>query len=109
MTVILVSFGAASADNSNSPPDPPEVVPYKTATRAFRAKYPYVHWYTAWNEPNNRTQSTFDEPFRAGRFFRNLNWQCDTDPGAQCEVAAGDFADYDNLYSTRNTTNPDLA
>jgi hypothetical protein len=52
-------------------------------------RYPRLLRFTAWNEPNNRTQPTADDPRRAGQYFRALAAWC----AARCSVAAGDFAE----------------
>ena len=51
--------------------------------------YPRLRRFTAWNEPNNRTQPTSVDSFRAGQFFRALATWC----VGQCSVVAGDFAE----------------
>jgi hypothetical protein len=70
----------------------PTVTEYRDATRAFRNRYPDIKLFTAWNEPNDvGGQPTATAPYRAGRFWNNLNWQCQN----RCVVAAGDFLDSD--------------
>jgi YD repeat-containing protein len=69
----------------------PSVSRYYKATKAFRERYPDIKLYTAWNEPMHGDQPTNNSPVRAGRFWRNLNWQCKN----HCAVAAGDFNDGD--------------
>ena len=51
--------------------------------------YPRLRRFTAWNEPNNRTQPTAADGFRAGQFFRALAAWC----VSRCSVVAGDFAE----------------
>ena len=52
-------------------------------------EYPRLRRFTAWNEPNNRTQPTASDGFRAGQFFRALAAWC----VGRCSVVAGDFAE----------------
>ena len=51
--------------------------------------YPRLGRFTAWNEPNNRTQPTATNPRRAGQYFRALAAYC----AGRCSVAAGDFVE----------------
>jgi hypothetical protein len=51
--------------------------------------YPRLRRFMAWNEPNNRTQPTSVDGFRAGQFFRALAAWC----LRRCAVVAGDFAE----------------
>jgi hypothetical protein len=51
--------------------------------------YPALRRFTAWNEPNNRTQPTATAPRRAGQYFRALAAWC----AGRCSVAAGDFVE----------------
>lgn len=74
----LVSF---SADG----PDPP-TADYERAVRAFRAAYPGIAEYTAWNEPNHRR--TYASPTQAAAYLKALADAC----AGACTIAAGDFA-----------------
>jgi YD repeat-containing protein len=86
---MLISFEHSRGD-ANPSTCLPTVSEYLQATSAFRARYPDIKLYTAWNEPNHvGQQPTASDPFRAGRFWRNLNWQCQS----QCVAVAGDFLD----------------
>jgi hypothetical protein len=53
--------------------------------------YPALRRFTAWNEPNNRTQPTAGAAHarRAGQYFRKLAAYC----AGRCSAAAGDFAE----------------
>jgi hypothetical protein len=51
--------------------------------------YPRLRRFTAWNEPNNRTQPTATDARRAGQYFRALAAWC----AGRCSVAAGDFVE----------------
>jgi Tol biopolymer transport system component len=76
---------------------PTSVEEYLTATRAFRRAFPFVHEYTAWNEPNLE-MALQSNPRLAGRLWQALSQDCNTDPATsglpQCVVAAGDFSDH---------------
>jgi uncharacterized protein DUF6531 len=84
---MLISFNHSAGNGKCLP----SVSAYYKATKAIRERYPDVKLFTAWNEPMHSTQPTEHSPRRAGRFWRNLNWQCKN----QCVVAAGDFDDGD--------------
>jgi YD repeat-containing protein len=80
---------------------PPSYWQYEQAMTAFLAhpSLGRVNEYTAWNEPNHGSQDNpdspiWDEPYRAGFYWRILNRLCRaTAPGFACRVAAGDFQD----------------
>jgi hypothetical protein len=57
--------------------------------RAFRARYPQVREFNAWNEPNHSSQPTFRHPRKAAGYYNAIRRAC---PG--CTVAAGDLLDW---------------
>jgi Glycosyl hydrolase catalytic core len=75
-------------------PLPATTADYERAVRAFRAAFPNVTEYTAWNEPNH-SGTTTDGAERAATYWNTLNAVCQTpsSTGKRCTVAAGDFAD----------------
>ena len=87
---VMISFG----HNEQLAPAPHE---YLHAVAAFRALFPQVKDYTAWNEPNHRPDG-YPEAKPAAHvaagYWVNLNFLC-THPhfGPPCTVAAGDFLD----------------
>lgn len=87
---VMISFG----HNEQPAPAPHE---YLYAVAAFRALFPQVKDYTAWNEPNHHL-AKFPEArpsaHDAAGYWINLNLLC-THPhfGPPCTVAAGDFLD----------------
>jgi YD repeat-containing protein len=91
---ILVSFNHSRGNETCLP----SVSSYYKATKSFRERYPDIKLFTAWNEPMHPDQPTQESPVRAGRFWRNLNWQCKS----HCVVAAGDFSDGDFRISNPN-------
>ncbi len=46
----------------------PTVAEYERAFRAFRERFPHVRAYAPWNEPNHRTQPTWNTPETAAEF-----------------------------------------
>jgi hypothetical protein len=57
--------------------------------RAFRARYPQVIEFNAWNEANHSSQPTFRHPKQAAGFYNAIRRGCPT-----CTVAAGDLLDW---------------
>jgi hypothetical protein len=57
--------------------------------RAFRARYPQVREFNAWNEPNHSSQPTFRHPKKAAGFYNAVRRGCPA-----CTVAAGDLLDW---------------
>jgi hypothetical protein len=57
--------------------------------RAFRARYPDVREFNAWNEPNHSSQPTFRHPKRAAGYYNAVRRAC-----RRCTVAAGDMLDW---------------
>lgn len=57
--------------------------------RAFRARYPQVRDFNAWNEPNHSSQPTFRHPKKAAGYYNAVRRGCPA-----CNVAAGDLLDW---------------
>jgi hypothetical protein len=76
---------------SCSSPSPSE---YADAVRAFRARWPSVHEFTPWNEPNHPAQPTAHDPAVAAGYHDQLRILCPS-----CTVVAGDFVDSANMKS----------
>jgi len=57
--------------------------------RAFRARYPHVMEFNAWNEANHSSQPTFRHPKRAAGFYNAIRRAC-----PRCTVPAGDLLDW---------------
>ncbi|HVL31783.1 MAG TPA: hypothetical protein VM299_06065 [Solirubrobacteraceae bacterium] len=66
----------------------PGVEEFRAAFRAFRARYPDVRLFSAWNEPNHPREPTRRAPKRAAELFNVVRAEC---PG--CTVLAGDLID----------------
>jgi hypothetical protein len=70
----------------------PSVAAYRASFRLFRARYPRVQDFSAWNEANHPTQPTFRKPWAAARFYRVLRAECRT-----CAIVAADVLDSSNM------------
>jgi hypothetical protein len=66
----------------------PSVKRYRTAVRAFRARYPDVDVYQPWNEINHSSQPTDKRPKRAAQFYNALRKEC-----RGCKIVAADLLD----------------
>jgi hypothetical protein len=82
----FVAFGHSRRDGRQR--HLPSVAEYRRAVKAFLARYPSVHIYAAWNEPNNQSQPTDKHPERAAQFTNALREECPS-----CTVIAGDVLD----------------
>ncbi len=80
----FVTFG-----HSRVHPDKlPSVAEFRATFRAFRARYPDVRVYAAWNEINHDGQPTHDHPERAAEYYNVVKAEC-----RGCLVVAGDVLD----------------
>jgi hypothetical protein len=70
----------------------PSVAQYRAAVRAFRARYPWIHDYIAWNEANHCSQPTCNHPERAAAYYDALVSAC-----PRCQVVAADVIDQRNM------------
>ena len=61
---------------------------YRKSFRLFRARYPYVTEFSAWNEANHTSQPTAKKPKAAARFYNAMRKACPT-----CTVVAADVLD----------------
>jgi polysaccharide biosynthesis protein PslG len=71
---------------------PPTYRRFLRCFRAFRARYPQVRDFNAWNEANHSSQPTFRHPRKAAGFYNAVRRGC-----PRCAVAAGDLLDWGNL------------
>jgi hypothetical protein len=62
---------------------------YMKCFRAFRARYPQVREFNAWNEPNHSSQPTFRHPKKAAGYYNAVRRVC-----PRCTVPAGDLLDW---------------
>jgi polysaccharide biosynthesis protein PslG len=63
----------------------PSVREYSKRVSEFRARYPWVHQFSTWNEANHTVQPTGRHPRRTAVFYRALKQQC-----LDCTVLATD-------------------
>lgn len=73
---------------------PVSAAAYRSAFRAFRARYPWVRIYQPWNEVNNLTQPTARYPDAVVTYYQIVRANC---PG--CTVLGADLQDLPNLVS----------
>lgn len=65
---------------------------YRSALLRFRARYPWVHEYTPWNEANHCSQPTCHRPERAAAYYAIVRRACPS-----CTVVAADVLDQPNM------------
>lgn len=66
----------------------PSLADYRTSFKRFRARYPQVHEFSAWNEANHTAQPTANKPKAAARFYEAMRKACPS-----CTVIAADVLD----------------
>jgi hypothetical protein len=66
----------------------PSLAEFRATFREFRARYPEVRVYAAWNEINHDGQPTHDHPERAAEYYNVVKAEC-----RGCLVVAGDVLD----------------
>ena len=66
----------------------PDRAEYERAFRAFRERFPHVRAYAPWNEPNHRTQPTWNTPETAAGFTNVAARLCEG-----CTIVVGDVLD----------------
>jgi hypothetical protein len=62
--------------------------------KLFRARYPRVHEFSAWNEPNAPEQPFFKKPGRAARYYNAMRRAC-----RSCTIVAADINDRRTMLS----------
>lgn len=80
----FITFGHSRVN----PTKLPSVAEFRTAFRAFRARYPQVKIYAPWNEINHSSQPTAKAPERAAEYYNVVKAEC-----GGCTVLAGDVLD----------------
>jgi hypothetical protein len=80
----FITFGHSRV----APKKLPTVAEFRSAFRAFRARYPQVRAYAPWNEINHVSQPTADAPQRAAEYYNVVKEECEG-----CTVLAGDVLD----------------
>jgi polysaccharide biosynthesis protein PslG len=66
----------------------PSLALYRKSFRAFRARYPEVRDFSAWNEANHTAQPTANKPKAAARYFNAMRRDC-----RSCRIVAADVLD----------------
>ncbi|HEX7291597.1 MAG TPA: hypothetical protein VF250_10775 [Conexibacter sp.] len=109
---LLISFNNANSCRDSGvaagvpcTPGPPTETQFRSALAAFRAQWPQVRAFTAWNEPNHSVigdrwdgaawhhdaeLTPIGSPTLAASYFRALQQSC---AGGSCTAVAGDFSD----------------
>ena len=65
---------------------------YRKSFREFRARYPQVRDFSAWNEANHALQPTYRKPKAAARYYNALRSMC-----RRCKIVAADVLDSSNM------------
>jgi len=86
----FITFGHSRVQPSKLP----SVAEFRTAFRAFRARWPDVRVYAAWNEINHASQPTHDHPERAAEYYNVVKAAC-----RGCTVVAADVLDQPGMTS----------
>jgi hypothetical protein len=87
-------FSAAGRYSTKKACRAPSANAYRTAFRAFDAKFPWVRTYSAWNEINHPSQPTFKSPRTAARYYNVLRSRAGK---AKFRVMAADMLDTGNM------------
>lgn len=92
----LVAFERIPPDRCNGQTvcPAPTVAQFREAFAAFRARWPHVREFAAWNEPNHPWQPTADDPELAAKFHDALRRDC-----SACTIVAGEFVDSASMKS----------
>src|SRR4051794_39730509 len=72
----------------------PSAAAYRKSFKAFRAAFPYVKTFAAWNEANHVSQPTAHSPKRAASYYNVLRSACHG-----CTIVAADVLDQSNAAS----------
>jgi hypothetical protein len=86
----LVSFGHSRTDRRSLPT--PERFLFEF--RRFRARYPWVKEFAAWNEANHCGEPTCHRPRLVAAYYRNLRREC-----PDCRILAAEVLDMPNMVS----------
>jgi hypothetical protein len=84
----LVSFGHSRTDRRSVPT--PERFLFEF--RRFRARYPWVKEYAAWNEANHCGEPTCHRPRLVAAYYRNMRREC-----PDCRILAAEVLDTPNM------------
>jgi hypothetical protein len=84
----LISFGHSRIER-RSLPSPSR---YKFEFRRFRARYPWVTTFAAWNEANHCGEPTCHRPKLVGAYWKSLKRECPS-----CTILAAELLDMPNM------------
>lgn len=87
----LLTFARSAGPSGRKPPS---AIAFLTQFQRFRARYPSITTYSAWNEANQCGAGTCHKPALVARYFDLIRRHC---PG--CEVVAADLLDQPNMVS----------
>ena len=87
----LITFGHSRSEREELLPSPAR---FRRAFRAFRARYPWITDYQAFNEANHSSQPTYRRPDRAARYYDAIVRAC-----RGCRVSAPAVLDSSNMAS----------
>ncbi|MEY2513241.1 MAG: hypothetical protein QOJ89_599 [bacterium] len=85
---VIVTFGRSRV----RPFSLPQVDEYRGKVRAFMRRYPSVHEYSPWNEPNLAIHPRNYDPHRIAAYYRTLRTLC-----AKCTLLGADVVDNSKL------------
>ena len=88
---VLITFSRSSGRKGRTPPSADA---FLTQFRRFRARYPAVKSYAAWNEANHCGTGTCKRPQLVARYFNAIRRNC-----RGCKVVAADLLDAPNMVS----------
>jgi hypothetical protein len=89
---VLLGFGHSRAEDRERMLPTPRA--FRREFEAFRARYPAVTDFIAWNEGNHSSQPTWRHPRRAAAYFDAIVDAC-----RHCRVVAADVLDWPNMTS----------
>ncbi len=86
---VMVAFERSAGDACpRKPCSAPDPADYRTAIKAFRAKYPQIKTLSTWNEANSPTQPVYRDPIMAAQYYLALKQECPS-----CTIVAADVLD----------------
>ena len=89
---VLVTFAHSRVEGHED--DIPKPATWRKLFRQFRARYPQVHDFQAWNEANHGTQPTLRAPRRAAQLYDVMRSAC-----RRCTISAPAVLDAPNMLS----------
>jgi hypothetical protein len=87
----LIAFNRNWRKNGDHSRPPRSLV--RKSFRLFRARYPHIRDFSAWNEANHTTQPTSRSPRLAARYYNALRRECPR----KCTIVAADVLDSNDM------------